>query len=89
MSRGVGAVALAYEPLGLYRKAIFSLFAAYGLYELVGLAAWYKSLPPLGRKIVFLKLLSLRAGRLRRELAAVALLGALAALLIFAQWRWV
>jgi hypothetical protein len=79
----------ALEPLGLYRALVFCLFAAYGLYEIVGLVAWYQSLPRLARKIVCLKLLSLRASRLWRELAAVGFLGALAAILIYSQWRWV
>lgn len=79
----------ALEPFGLYRTLIFFIFAAYGLYELAGLLAWYQSLPRLARKMVCLKLLSLKAGRLWRELAALGILGVLAALLIYAQWRWV
>ncbi len=79
----------ALEPFGLYRTAIFGLFAAYGVWELVGLVAWVRSLPPLARKIALLKLLTLRANRLWRELVVVALLGAVAGGLILAQWRWV
>jgi hypothetical protein len=78
-----------FEPFGTYRLLLFGLFGAYGVYELVGLVAWWRSLPPLARKLVLLKLLTFRAGRLRRELAAVAALTVVAGLLILAQWRWV
>lgn len=82
-------MASTFEPFGTYRLLLFGLFAAYGIYDLIGLVAWWKSLPPLARKLALLKLLTFRAGRLRRELAAVAVLGTLAGLLILAQWRWV
>ncbi len=82
-------MASTFEPFGTYRLLIFGIFAAYGLYDLIGLVAWWRSLPPLARKLALLKLLTLRASRLRGELAAVAVLGTVAGLLILAQWRWV
>ena len=79
---------MALEPFFAHKALLLSLFAAYGLYEAICLVAWWRSLPPLARKIACLKLLSARAGKLWKELAAVALLSAVAGLLIAAQWRW-
>lgn len=66
-----------FEPYLLFRWIIALLFIGYLLYDLVELGLWYRQLPRLVQRMVFLKLLQLRSRALKMELSLIVILFAI------------
>jgi len=58
-------------------------FSAYILYDLIGRVLWYRALPRLVKRMVLLKLLQLRSGRIKFELSIVLVLASVQVWLMF------
>lgn len=63
-----------FEPYLAFRWTVAILFAGYLLYDLVELGIWYRQLPRLVQRRVFLKLLQLRSRALKVELSLIMVL---------------
>lgn len=63
-----------FEPYPAFRWIVAIFFAGYLLYDLVELGIWYRQLPRLVQRRVFLKLLQLRSRALRMELSLIVAL---------------
>lgn len=63
-----------FEPYLAFRWIVALLFAVYLLYDLIELRAWYRQLPRLLQRMIFLKLLRLRSRGLKAELSLIVVL---------------
>lgn len=63
-----------FEPYPAFRWIVALLFAGYLIYDLIELRAWYRALPRMVQRIVFLKLLRLRSRALKVELSLIVIL---------------
>lgn len=65
------------EPYLFFRFFLFALFAGFLIYDVIGLVVWYRGLPRLIQRIIVLKVLQVRTGRMKRELGVIGVLLAL------------
>ncbi len=64
----------AFEPYIVFRLILTLLFSGFILYDLIGLVVWYRVLPRFVQRVILLKLLQLRSGRLKLELGLIIVL---------------
>ncbi len=63
-----------FEPYLTFRLVMAIVFTGLILYDLIGMAVWYRGLPRLAQRIVLLKLLQVRSRTIRFELFLIILL---------------
>ncbi len=72
-----------FEPYFVFRLLMTLFFSAYILYDLIGMVLWYRALPRLVKRMVLLKLLQLRSGRIKFELSIMLVLASVQVWLMF------
>ncbi len=66
-----------FEPYLFFRFFLLFLFAGLVIYDVIGFVVWYRGLPRLVQRIIILKVLHIRTGRLKREVGVICVLLAL------------
>ncbi|MBN4054803.1 hypothetical protein JYT87_03750 [Nitrospira defluvii] len=60
-----------FDPYFTFRLALALLFTAYILYDLIAMLVWYRSLPEILKKLIFLKLLQVKSRTLKLEMGLI------------------